>query len=148
MSEPIYLEDLAVGDSFTSEEYPLDAEQIIRFAREYDPQPFHLDVTLAQDTFFEGLAASGWQTSAITMRLLVGSLRFAKGVIGANVELSWPQPTRPGDILHVQSTVVSVTPSRSRPDRGMVVLECITSNQRGETLQRMTSKVLCFKRGQ
>ncbi|MDD2056774.1 MaoC family dehydratase [Pseudomonas sp. GD03860] len=146
MSEPIYLQDLAVGDSFTSEQYLLDAEQIIRFAREYDPQPFHLDDSLAQGTFFKGLAASGWHTSAITMRLLVGSLPFAGGVIGATVELSWPQPTRPGDILRVRSTVASIAPSRSRPDRGMVVLECVTSNQRGEALQRMTSKVVCFRR--
>ncbi len=146
MSESIYLQDLAVGDTYTSDQHPLDAEQIIRFASEYDPQPFHLDEHLAQDSFFEGLAASGWQTSAITMKLLVGSLPFARGVIGANAEVTWPQPTRPGDILRVQSRVVSVAPSRSRPDRGMVVLECITSNQRGETLQRMTSRILCFKR--
>ncbi|MGH8467166.1 MAG: MaoC family dehydratase, partial [Pseudomonas sp.] len=134
------------GDTFTSERYPLDAEQIIRFAREFDPQPFHLDETLAKDTFFEGLAASGWHTSAITMRLLVASLPFARGVIGANADVTWPQPTRPGDQLCAHSTIVSVTPSRSRPDRGMVVVECVTSNQRGETLQRMTSKIVCFKR--
>ncbi|WP_191833759.1 MaoC family dehydratase [Pseudomonas fluorescens] len=146
MRELIYLQDLAVGDTFTSDQHPLDAEQIIRFASEYDPQPFHLDEHLAQDSFFQGLAASGWQTSAITMKLLVGSLPFAGGVIGANAEVTWPQPTRPGDILRVQSTVVSVAPSRSRPDRGTVVLESITSNQRGETLQRMTSRILCFKR--
>lgn len=146
MSKPIYLEDLAPGDTFTSEPYPLDAEQIIRFAREFDPQPFHLDEALAKDTFFEGLAASGWHTSAITMRLLVASLPFARGVIGANADVTWPQPTRPGDQLRAHSTIVSVTPSRSRPDRGMVVIECVTSNQRGETLQRMTSKIVCFKR--
>lgn len=146
MTDAIYLEDLAVGDTFTSAEHCLDAEQIIRFAREYDPQPFHLDENLAKDTFFEGLAASGWQTSAITMKLLVGSLPLARGVIGANAEVTWPQPTRPGDRLRVQSTIVSITPSRTRRDRAMVVVECITSNQRGEALQRMTSKVLCFAR--
>lgn len=107
MREPIYLQDLAVGDTFSSDQHHLDAEQIIRFASEYDPQPFHLDEHLAQDSFFQGLAASGWQTSAITMKLLVGSLPFAGGVIGANAEVTWPQPTRPGDILRVQSISLS-----------------------------------------
>ncbi|WP_194790356.1 MaoC family dehydratase [Pseudomonas sp. UFMG81] len=146
MTDVLYLQDLTVGDTFTSGEHALDTEQIIRFAHEFDPQPFHLDDQQAQGTFFAGLAASGWQTSAITMELLVGSLPLAGGVIGAHVDVSWPQPTRPGDVLRVTSTVVSVAPSRSRPDRGMVVLECITANQRGEAVQRMTSKVLCFRR--
>lgn len=146
MAEPIYLEDLAVGDIFLSDHYTLDAEQIIRYAQEFDPQPFHLDQDAAKDTFFQGLAASGWHTAGITMRLLVASLPLARGVIGAGAEIAWPQATRPGDVLHVTSTILSITPSRSKPDRGIVVAECITSNQKDEVVQRMVTKILCFKK--
>ncbi|MDH0733664.1 MaoC family dehydratase [Pseudomonas sichuanensis] len=146
MEEPIYLEDLTVGDVFLSDHYTLDAEQIVRYAREFDPQPFHLDHEAAKDTFFQGLAASGWQTAGITMRLLVASLPLARGIIGAGAEMAWPQATRPGDVLRVTSTILSITPSRSKPDRGIVVVECITSNQRSEILQRMVTKILCFKK--
>lgn len=146
MAEPIYLENLAVGDVFLSDHYTLDAEQIIRYATEFDPQPFHLDHSAAEDTFFQGLAASGWHTAGITMRLLVGSLPLARGIIGAGAEMAWPQATRAGDVLSVASKVLSITPSRSKPDRGIVVFECITSNQRNEVLQRMVTKILCFKK--
>ncbi|WP_218575534.1 MaoC family dehydratase [Pseudomonas sp. EMN2] len=146
MEEPIYLEDLTVGDVFLSDHYTLDAEQIIRYAREFDPQAFHLDHEAAKDTFFQGLAASGWQTAGITMRLLVASLPLARGIIGAGAEMAWPQATRPGDVLRVTSTILSITPSRSKPDRGIVVVECITSNQRNEILQRMVTKILSFKK--
>lgn len=146
MAEPIYLEDLTVGDVFHSDHYTLDAEQIVRYAKEFDPQPFHMDHEAAKDTFFQGLAASGWQTAGITMRLLVASLPLARGIIGAGAEMAWPQATRPGDVLSVTSTILSITPSRSKPDRGIVVVECITSNQRNEVLQRMVTKILCFKK--
>ncbi|EMX8448120.1 MaoC family dehydratase [Pseudomonas aeruginosa] len=146
MAEPIYLEDLAVGDVFLSDHYTLDAEQIIRFATEFDPQPFHLDHHAARDTFFQGLAASGWQTASITMRLLVASLPLARGIIGAGAEMAWPQATRPGDVLRVTSKIISITPSLSKPDRGIVVVECITSNQKDEVLQRMVTTILCFKK--
>ncbi|MFV3290375.1 MaoC family dehydratase [Pseudomonas sp. NY11955] len=146
MAEPIYLEDLSVGDTFLSDHYPLDAEQIVGYAKTFDPQPFHLDQDAAKDTFFEGLAASGWQTAGITMRLLVASLPLARGIIGAGAEIAWPQATRPGDVLRVTSKILSITPSRSKPDRGIVVAECITSNQRDEVLQRMVTKILCFKK--
>lgn len=143
---PIYLDDLAVGDVFVSDSYPLDAGQIIQFARQFDPQPFHTDPEAANDTFFQGLAASGWHTSALTMKLLVQSFPLAQGVIGAGAEVSWPQATRPGDILTVTSTILEINPSRSRPDRGMVVVQSITCNQAGEVLQKLTSKVLCFRK--
>lgn len=142
---PIYLDDLAVGDVFVSDHYPLDAEEIIRFARQYDPQPFHTDPEAARDTFFQGLAASGWHTAALTMKLLVASFPLGRGVIGAGGEISWPQATRPGDVLKVTSTILEINPSRSKPDRGMVLVQSITSNQRDEVLQKLTSKVLCFK---
>ncbi|MDF2861004.1 MAG: MaoC domain protein dehydratase [Achromobacter mucicolens] len=142
----IYLEDLSVGDVFVSKTHALDAEQIVDFASQFDPQPFHLDPEAAQDTLFQGLAASGWHTAALTMKLLVESFPVARGVIGAGAELAWPQPTRPDDVVKVTSTVLSITPSRSKPDRAIVVVESITSNQRDEALQKLTSKVVVFRK--
>jgi len=142
----IYLDDLAVGDVFVSEEHALDAEQIIRFATEFDPQPFHIEADAAKETYFEGLAASGWHTAAITMKLLVQSLPLSRGVIGAGGEISWPRATRPGDVLKVTSTVLELLPSRSKPDRGFVVVESLTRNQAGEVCQKLVSKVLCFRK--
>jgi len=134
---------LAVGQKFVSGTYALDAEQIKAFAAMYDPQPFHLDETTAQTTFFEGLAASGWQTAAITMRLVVGSgIPASEGIIGAGAELSWPQATRPGDVLQVFSEVLAVKPSRSRPGWGIATLRSETVNQRGEVLQILLAKLV------
>ncbi|MGE8706197.1 MAG: MaoC family dehydratase [Achromobacter sp.] len=142
----IYLEDLSVGDVFVSKTHALDAAQIIAFASQFDPQPFHLDPDAARDTLFQGLAASGWHTAALTMKLLVESFPVARGVIGAGAEVIWPQPTRPDDVVKVTSTVLSITPSRSKPDRAIVVVESVTSNQRDEALQKLTSKVVVFRR--
>lgn len=142
----LYLDDLSIGDVFTSQTQSVDTEQIIEFASQFDPQPFHLNEEAAKDTFFRGLAASGWHTMAITMRLLVESLPLARGIIGAGAELSWSQPTRPGDLLRVTSTVMSITPSRSKPNQAIVVVESITANQRDEALQKLTSKLVVFKR--
>jgi len=138
-----YLDDLQPGDHFVSGEHVLDEAQILSFARQFDPQPFHLDHEAAKATLFGGLAASGWHTAAITMRLLVGGgLPLAGGIIGAGGEISWPKPTRPGDVLHVETEVVSVTPSRSRPDRGMVVVRSETRNQQGDVLQQSVYKLV------
>jgi len=142
----IYLEDLSVGDVFVSKTHALDAAQIIAFASQFDPQPFHLDPDAARDTLFQGLAASGWHTAALTMKLLVESFPVARGVIGAGAEVIWPQPTRPDDVVKVTSTVLSITPSRSKPDRAIVVVESVTSNERDEALQKLTSKVVVFRR--
>ena len=99
------------------------------------------------DTFFGGLAASGWHVAAITMKLLVGdAAAFAGGLIGAGGEITWPKPTRPGDVLTVTSEVLDVTPSRSRPDRGMITLRSETRNQRGEVVQVFTAKVVVPRR--
>jgi acyl dehydratase len=142
-----YLDDLQAGERFTSAEYLLDEGQIKAFALEFDPQPFHLDHEAAKGTLFGGLAASGWHTAAITMRLLVGGgLPLAGGIIGAGGEISWPRPTRPGDVLRVESEVVSVTPSRSRPDRGMVVVRSETRNQHGDVLQHSVYKLVVPRR--
>ena len=102
----LYLEDLHVGQRFTSGTHTIDAAQIKAFAAQFDPQPFHLDDAAAQGTLFGGLAASGWHTAAITMRLLVGTgLPLMGGILGSGGEVTWPKPTRPGDVLRVVSEV-------------------------------------------
>lgn len=145
-AKTIYLEDLAVGSVFRSSDYQLDAEQIREFARQFDPQPFHLDEEAARNTFFTGLAASGWHTAAITMKLLVESLPLSGGVIGAGSEITWPRPTRPGDVLHVVSTVVDIAPSKSKPERGVVTIQSDTLNQHGDLCQRSVARLLAFRR--
>lgn len=139
----LYLDDLQPGLRFKSSEHVIDEAQITAFATQFDPQPFHLDDAAAMGTLFRGLAASGWHTAAITMRLLVGNgLPLAGGIIGAGGEIAWPKPTRPGDVLHVESEVLSVTPSRSRPERGMAVVRIETLNQRGDAVQIFTVNVV------
>jgi acyl dehydratase len=142
-----YLEDLQVGQRFTSGTHVLDEEQIKVFAKQFDPQPFHTDPEAAKSSFFEGLVASGWHTAAITMKLMVESgLPIAGGVIGGGGEIAWPRPTRPGAALHVESEVLEVKPSKSRPDRGMAVVRNETHNQFGEIVQVMTAKLVVPRR--
>lgn len=146
-SAKLYLEDLTVGARFTSAEHALDSQQIKAFANQFDPQAFHLDDAAAKDTLFGGLAASGWHTAAITMRLLVtGGFPVQGGLIGSGGEINWPRPTRPTDVLHVESEIVEVKPSRSRPDRGMVILHCQTRNQHGDLLQDLVTKLVVGRR--
>jgi acyl dehydratase len=146
MSDRLYLEDLYVGQRFTSAPHKLDAEQIKRFAAEYDPQPFHLDEEAAKDSLFGGLAASGWHTAAMTMRMLVDSVPLADGLVGAELQLAWPRPTRPGMTLHVVGEVVEIRPSRSKPDMAIVTMRNETRDQDGEVLQLFTVKMPVFKR--
>jgi acyl dehydratase len=145
--ERLYLDDLQVGQRFISGTHLVDEAQIIAFARRFDPQPFHLDDAAARDTLFGGLAASGWHTAAVTMRLLVDTgLPLAGGIIGAGGELSWPRPTRPGDVLRVESEVLEITPSRSKPDRGMATVQSLTLNQRDEVVQKLIAKLIVPRR--
>jgi acyl dehydratase len=142
-----YLDDLAVGQSFTSPSHSLDEAQIKAFAGQFDPQPFHLDHEAAQATLFGGLAASGWHTAAITMKLLTaGGAPLAGGLIGAGAEITWPRPTRPGDVLTVVSTVQEITPSPSRPDRGIVRMRSETRNQAGQVVQLLVSRLVVPRR--
>jgi len=142
-----YLDDLVVGQRFVSATHTMDAEAMIRFAAEYDPQPFHLDDAAARDTLFGGLVASGWYTAAVTMRLIVGGgLPIAGGIIGTGGELLWTAPVRPGDTLRVECEVLAITPSRSKPDRGTVQVRCLTLNQNGETVQSFTPKLVVPRR--
>ncbi len=143
----LYLEDLHVGQRFTSAEYRMEEDRIKSFAAEFDPQPFHLDDAAAQATIFRGLSASGWHTAAVCMRLLVtGGLPFATGIIGLGGEIQWPRPTRPGDTLHVESEILEITPSRSKPNQAIVKVHSTMLNQHGEPVQIFTPKILVFKR--
>lgn len=143
----LYLDDISVGDTFRSKDQAIDEAAIKAFATQFDPQPFHLDDNAARHTLFGGLAASGWHTAAITMRLMVtGGLPLAGGIVGAGGEISWPKPTRPGDVLHVESSVLAVTPSRSKPDRGIVTVQSDTLNQDGELVQRLVSKLMVSRK--
>lgn len=146
-SDVFYLDDLRVGQRTTSATFAINSEQIKAFAGQFDPQPFHLDEQAAKGLFFGGLVASGWHVAAITMRLLVdGGAPIGGGVIGAGGEISWPRPTRPGDVLRVESEVLTITPSRSRPDRGVVTLRCETRNQRDEIAQVLIAKLVVPRR--
>ena len=142
-----YFEDLKAGDRFKSGTYKVTEEQIISFAREFDPQPFHLDPAVARQTMFKGLIASGWHTAAITMRLFVRTLNFAEGAIGLGVdELRWPNAVRPGDVLQVETEIVDLRESRSKPSRGIVRIRNVTTNQRGEVVQTMFASALVLRR--
>src|SRR5437763_16470120 len=125
-----YLEDFAVGQKYGSTKMKVEGERIKSFAAEFDPQPFHLDEDAARASIFRGLAASGWHTAAMTMRLLVESeVKPAGGIIGAGFdEFKWPRPVRPGDELSIEAEVLEVRPSKSRPDQGMVKLRTTTLN--------------------
>jgi acyl dehydratase len=145
--DKLYLDDLQVGRRFLSRTHVVDQTEITAFARQFDPQPFHLDEEAAKRTIFAGLVASGWHTAAITMRLLAeGGLPLAGGIIGVGGELAWPKPTRPGDTLQVESEVLAITPSRSRPDRGTATIRNLTRNQRNEVVQELTAKLIVTRR--
>lgn len=132
-----YLDEFAVGQVFRSGRIKVDADQIKAFAAAYDPQPFHLDEEAARHTFFGGLAASGWHTAALTMRLLLtNDVRPAGGFVGTGFsELRWPRPVRPGDELHIESEIIEVRPSTSRPTQGLIKVRTTTFNQRDEVVQ-------------
>jgi acyl dehydratase len=144
-----YLEDLHVGDRFESGSYEVTERAIMEFAREFDPQPFHLDRGAAEKSVFRGLVASGWHTAAITMRLLVTSgLNLAGGAIGLGVdELRFPLPVRPGDVLRLELEIVDVRESRSKPDRGTARIRYATRNQKDEVVFTQPATVLVPKRG-
>jgi acyl dehydratase len=145
-ADGLWLDDLAAGAAFRSDTYELTASEIVEFASRYDPQAYHLDPDQAEGTFFDGLAASGWHTAAITMRLLAASVPLATGIIGTDIAIKWPTATRPGDVLHLEIRVDSVTFSKSRPDRGNVALSYQTINQHDEVRQRTTARSIAWRR--
>jgi len=144
----LYLEDLQVGQRFGSGTVAVTAEAIKAFAREFDPQPFHVDEEAAKATFFGGLAASGWHTAALTMKLLVGgAYQPVGGLIGGGAEdLRWPRPVRPGDVLRLECEVLEIQPSQSRPDRGRARIRVTTFNQAGEPVQIMVANMVVPRR--
>ena len=147
MSEK-YLEDLQTGDRFGSEVLEVTEESIIAFARDFDPQPFHLDIAAAEKSVFNGLVASGWHTAAMSMKLFVtGGLRLAGGSVGLGVdELRWPRPVKPGDILRLETEILEVRPSQSKPDRGVIRIRNVTTNQHGQVVQTFVASVLARRR--
>ena len=143
----LYLDDFHVGQKFGSTRLRVETDQIKAFAAEFDPQPFHLDEEAAKSSFFGGLAASGWHTAALTMRLLVTSdLKPAGGVIGASNEISWTRPVRPGDDLRIESEVLEVRPSKSRPEQGMITVRSTTLNQKDEPVQVLIANLVVPRR--
>jgi len=143
-----YLEDFAAEQTFGSGRLVVETEQIKRFAAAFDPQPFHLDEKAAQETIFRGLAASGWHTAAVTMRLLVESeLKPAGGIVGAGFdEFRWPRPVRPGDELRLKSEVLDVRSSASRPNQGLIKVRTTTLNQNDEPVQIMVANLVVLRR--
>jgi acyl dehydratase len=134
-----WFDDLTLGMRFKSAEVSVSKEDIVRFATEFDPQPFHIDEVAAENTAFKGLAASGWHTAAIAMRLCVEVRPFGSHpLLGLGVDgLRWMQPVRPGDVLHVEGEVVELTPSRTKP-QGAVKIKWTAYNQRGEAVYTFT----------
>jgi acyl dehydratase len=143
----LYLEDFTVGQTFDSGSLTVEVADIKAFATQYDPQPFHLDEAAAKATLFGGLAASGWHTAALTMRLLVdGGAPIAGGIIGAGTdELRWPRPVRPGDRLRAVSEVLEIVPSRTRP-QGRIKMRTTTLNQNDEPVQVMVANLVVPRR--
>jgi acyl dehydratase len=143
----VYLEDLAVGQTFTNGPVELTAEDIKAFARQFDPQPFHLDEEAARQSLFGGLAASGWHTAALTMRLLVtGGPALGWGFIGAGGEVTWPRPVYAGDVLTLHGEIIEITPSRSKADRGMAKVLLRMKNQHDQVVQELVARVLVPRR--
>jgi acyl dehydratase len=142
-----YFEDLRIGDKFQSETCVVPGKDIIEFAEKFDPQKFHLNAKAAERSIFKGLVASGWHTAAITMRLFVRTLNFAEGAIGLGVdELRWPNAVRPDDVLRVETEIVDLRESKSKPKCGIIRLRNVTTNQRGEIVQTMFAHALVPKR--
>ncbi len=145
--EPLYLEDFEPGQTFESGAASVSADDIIRFASEFDPQPFHTDPEAARATFFGGLAASGWHTAALAMSLSIDAVTIAGGLIGAGVEaIEWMAPVRPGDHLKLVIEVVKVVPSKSRPDRGIVHCFHKVLNQSGNVVMTFQPKLVVPRR--
>jgi acyl dehydratase len=145
--EELYLDDLYVGQRFTSGTHVMEAARIKEFAAEFDPQPFHLDEAAGEASVFKGLVASGWHTAAVAMRLLAtGGLPLAGGTVGLGGEIAWPKATRPGDTVRVESEIVGITPSRSKPHQGIVTLQSTMFNQDGEAVYLLKAKLLVPRR--
>ena len=141
--------DFAVGDRFVSGSQKISKREIIAFARDYDPQAAHLKNKPKGDTLLGGIASSGWQTAAISMRLFVETMNVDGAMIGVAVDgLRWPKPVRPGDALRVEIKILAARQSRKRPEFGLIRYRCITRNQEDEIVQRyIATAILPVARG-
>jgi len=139
-----YYEDLEVGQRFRSPTFEMTSQAIKEFAAQFDPQPFHLDEVAARSSIFKGLAASGWHTAAVVMKLLVESdLKLVGGTIGGGVgELRWPRAVRPGDVLRVEGEILEMRRSRTRPELGIVTVRLTALNQADEVVQISTPALM------
>lgn len=147
MSDPVYFEDLQVGQRFTSSPVTVSATDIKTFAAQFDPQPFHLDEAAGEASFFRGFAASGWHTASLAMRMMVSSgPNLAAGWIGAGGDVAWKKPVYAGDTLTLRGEIIELKPSRSRPDRGFAVMRCETFNQKDELVQVLNANVVVWRR--
>ncbi|MGQ9373770.1 MaoC family dehydratase [Acinetobacter tandoii] len=143
----LYLEDLHVGDRFISRAYEMTVDEIKQFAHQFDPQPFHTnEIEAANHPIFKGLAASGWHTSAVTMRLWTECFPVAYGLIGSEAQVRWPRPTRAGDQIHVEVEITEIKPSKSKPDRAIVSYTTETLNQNDEAVLLGNTKILVFSK--
>jgi acyl dehydratase len=144
----LYLEDLHIGDRFGSDTIAVTEQNIIAFAQEWDPQQFHLDAKAAETSIFKGLSASGWHTAAMSMKLFItGGLKLAGGSVGLGVdELRWPRPVRPGDVLQLETEILDVRASNSQPDRGIIRIRNVTTNQLDEVVQTFMAFVMVRRR--
>ncbi|MEP6955433.1 MAG: MaoC family dehydratase [Chthoniobacterales bacterium] len=143
-----YLEDVAPGERFTSATYPVREAELIEYARQFDPQPFHLEHAAADSSVFGGLAASGWHTASIAMRLMMtGQMQFVGGTVGLGVdELRWPVAVRPGDELRLVTEILEVRPSKSKPTHGVIRIRNVMTNQRGEVVLSYLANALVRRR--
>ncbi len=144
-----YFEDFKTGDKFTSGPYDVTTEEIKEFASKYDPQPFHLDEEAAKKTVFQGLAASGWHTAAMSMNLLVRALPpIEGGMIGKSIEkMQWHRPVRPGDTLHYECEILNTRASASKPDLGVIKGRSTTYNQNNEPVQTLEVVMIAPRKG-
>ena len=147
MTNKLYVEDLRVGQRLRSKSVTVSAEDIIRFARDNDPQYFHLDEEAAKDSMFGGLVASGWQTGALSIRLLIDSADppFAGGLVGVEADIQWKVPVRPGDSLRVEAEITRIVFPRRYLDRGFVSMKIATYNQRDDVVLTQSVTVVAFR---
>lgn len=142
----VWLGEFEIGDYYISDTYEVTEKEIIEFAEKYDPQYFHTDPEKAKDSFFGRLASSGWMTAGITMKLQVETSPFAFDLVGLGVEIKWPLPTLPGDLLKIRTEVTDIKISESKPNQGIISIETITTNQDDEVKMVLQNKILGFKR--
>jgi acyl dehydratase len=147
MTKNLYLDDLRVGQRLRSKSVAVSAQDIISFARESDPQYFHVDEEAAKDSMFGGLVASGWQTGALSIKLLIESAdpSLAGPVIGVEADIAWKLPVRPGDSLRIEAEVTRIVFPRRYVDRGFVSMNITTYNQRDQVVLTQSVKILAFR---